>query len=421
MIVVGIGCGYHLFAFQKQSDLKQNLICLEPFSEFETLTGEFVKTRCDSKDWKFYYGWKEFLTKPKTEWLSPHIRSIRVTVHPTYSRKFPELASEILSYFRNLDFSEKPLTVKERFSRIWVRNYFRHLRIFFENPKNFRLIGAKKTRMDGVACFVGASPSLEKEIHWLKKYSKNIFILSSDTSLSFLVSQGISPDAVLTIDSGLGTSYHFRESASKEVPIITWFGGSAYVFDLPNPKWIYLSTHPLDQIAGATFFKGTESLTNPSKNMAGMAFSVLHSLGFEKVFTLGLDFERENGKTHCRGTGYEIFDLFYLSRVTSLFSRRYTQTAHWEKRKPILEILRSQPQFPVQSGLPELDPKLMKVKLYDSLSDFPSKLPSDPKEWLKISDTIPDFPPEIKRTMQKESRILIQSGDLPILGSNSSY
>lgn len=76
--------------------------------------------------------------------------------------------------------------------------------------------------------------------------------------------------------------------------------------------------------------------------MAGIAVSFAKHLKYDRLILKGVDFHRSNGKTHCRSSGYEVYDRFFISRKVSLFKTRFQKSKSWEKRFSILEILKEE-------------------------------------------------------------------------------
>ncbi|MDX1958940.1 MAG: 6-hydroxymethylpterin diphosphokinase MptE-like protein [Leptospiraceae bacterium] len=165
--------------------------------------------------------------------------------------------------------------------------------------------------------FIGASPELEEELESIKKHQEKFFIISSDTSARFILNFGIKPDLILSIDSGLGTSYHLQD-LDPNIPILTCLHSSRRVFELENRKLIYLTQFPLDQILNAYFLKSITPILNPSLNVAGLALSFAELMGAKKFLVSGISFGSRFGQTHVHGTGYEAYHLPKISRKKTL-------------------------------------------------------------------------------------------------------
>ncbi|TGK17418.1 DUF115 domain-containing protein [Leptospira fluminis] len=403
VLFIGIGCGYHVRPYLQSISFTVPVFCLEPLSELEPLLEEHLQEEIG--EIPICYGWKNFLSLPKSDWLPPGTKSIKLCLHPTYARKFPELSREILETFRNFSPQDENRKAKTEFGRLWVHNYFRHTRMYKDRPDSYRWISRKlPVRPKEVGCFAGASPNLEAEEDWLIENRSKVFLLSSDASLGFLLSRKIFPDAVLSLDSGRGTGFHFPSDFPPEIPVITWLGGSARIFDLPNPKWLYFSTHPLDQFSRSAFFSSSPLLENPTLNLAGMAVSVFEAFGFGSCIAKGFDFRRESGKTHCRGTGYERYDRFFLERKESMFRRRYVSEKKWERRKAVLGLWEEWSPLPFLQSVPKETEVSSDWKL--ALSGAPPKFPGTGNFWRKADEILAEFPSEVRSILERQSRIL---------------
>ncbi|MDI7211141.1 6-hydroxymethylpterin diphosphokinase MptE-like protein [Leptospira santarosai] len=345
-MIFGFGLGYHVESYLQKTNEPVNVLILEPILALRPIVEKFSEKISKSYNTKGHrvrivFGLEEFLSKPLSFWLSQETNKVSPFLHPVYSRKFQDLA---LNFLDSLKQNSQNTAAKNYFQKIWVRNYVRNLTSIFENSNSSLILTGVKDNFfkNQTLLFIGASPSLETETDWILKNRNRFHLLASDTSLGWILNFGIVPDAVLSLDSSRGTLFHFRNILPKKIPILTWLGGSAYVFDLPNPKWIYFSTYPLDQILRSLFFPQAPILENPSLNMAGIAVSFAKQLKYDRLILKGVDFHRNGGRTHCRSSGYEVYDRFFLSRKESLFKTRFQKSKSWEKRFSVLEILKRQ-------------------------------------------------------------------------------
>lgn len=365
-------------SYLKKRETPVRLLIVEPISSLKPIGEKFFQRLLNSysergHQIRMIFGLDVFLEKPLAAWLFENTTKVTPFLHPVYSRRFPELALRFLDSLKQNSEASENRSAKDYFQKIWVRNEVRNVSSIFRNLNSSGIVsGAKKNFFqDQTLVFTGASPSLEGETDWILKNRNRFHLLASDTSLGWLLGCGILPDAVLSIDSSRGTLFHFRNILPPSVPILTWFGGSAYLFDLPNPKWIYFSTHPLDQTLRSLFFPKAPILENPSLNMAGIAVSFAKHLSYGRMILQGVDFQRNGGRTHCRSTGYESFDLPRISRKNSLFGIRYQKSNSWERRFSILEILKREA------------PELFRS---DPVSDLPEAEPEDIRSGLILED-----------------------------------
>ena len=84
-----------------------------------------------------------------------------------------------------------------RFNQVWQRNFLRNQEVIQKNPG----VIALKNRFRDIPCIVvGAGPSLDKNIRYLRKACERAVILCCDAALKPLLSHGIVPNFVLVLD-----------------------------------------------------------------------------------------------------------------------------------------------------------------------------------------------------------------------------
>ncbi|WP_341866963.1 6-hydroxymethylpterin diphosphokinase MptE-like protein [Leptospira jelokensis] len=310
---------------------------------------------------------------------------------PNYERLFPDLVNECRNQFRSQfqSHSTNESTIKH-FQKVWTHNYLKN-KTNLESAKtdvhwfqSFSAVGPN-------VLFLGASPSLESVVETIKSHREQLTIFASDTALGYLVPNGIFPDYIVSFDSGRGTLYHFLTEFPKEIPIITWLGGASFLFELPNPKILVNTGHPLDQIVGHLFQLENKQnwpiYQNPSLNLLGMVLSITKGIVDRKFILSGVSFISEMGKSHCKGTGYERYYLPQIHRKQSLESltKRLYSGVRRGKNQIVWEDLNSQKEKnPIQflSKESPLDLTIHpngKPKLH-SFQGFPPKV-SDLVKW----------------------------------------
>ena len=84
-----------------------------------------------------------------------------------------------------------------RFNQIWQRNFLSNRNAIERNPG---VIGLKNKFRDIPCIVVGAGPSLDKNIKYLKKACGKAVILCCDAALKPLLSQDIVPNFVVVLD-----------------------------------------------------------------------------------------------------------------------------------------------------------------------------------------------------------------------------
>ena len=84
-----------------------------------------------------------------------------------------------------------------RFNQVWQRNFLRNQEVIQKNPG----VIALKNRFRNIpGIVIGAGPSLDKNIRYLRKACERAVILCCDAALKPLLSHGIVPNFVLVLD-----------------------------------------------------------------------------------------------------------------------------------------------------------------------------------------------------------------------------
>lgn len=271
-------------------------------------------------------------------------------ISPSYERIFPELIKDCQSNFQSQfllrDINKNTI---QHFSKLWTHNYLKNrTRLFFNDTSIqwFQSFSGKNTSV----LFLGASPGLEIDLPRIKKDRNHFLIFASDTAIGYLLPNGVIPDFIVSFDSGRGTTYHLLLDLPKQIPIITWLGGSSYIFELSNPKILVNTGHPLDQITQHLFLnhlgKPWPHYSNPSLNLLGMVLSITDSIEDRQFFVSGVSFLAERGKSHCKGTGYERFYLPDTNRKKSLeFTTKRLYSGDRKGKNQIAWDILNQKQF----------------------------------------------------------------------------
>jgi hypothetical protein len=313
-IIWGVGLGYVLDIILEKGPYSHKMYCFEPKSGIREL--EEVKKKFQGLQKKFLEKSVELILFDDPKNIQPFPKNWFLVQNPYYTKFYSSALEEFYSCSRKQNSKINQSTISH-FSKLWFRNYLLNTNqtsqsdCYLLHPQTFSL-------NNQTIVFAGASPSLESDIPLLQKYRDRFFLLSSDTSSFTLISSGLKPDAILSIDSGRGTSYHFRWDQMKDIPIFTWLGGNREIFLQPNPKCIFFTTYPLDQIIQKFFYPNLPLLSNSSLNIAGMAESIRNFLQAKRLLLTGVSFVTERGKSHCRGTGYESYYIPKIHRTHPL-------------------------------------------------------------------------------------------------------
>ncbi len=206
-------------------------------------------------------------------------------------------------------------------------NCFSHLRSIHHNS----LLGNLQNAFKGTpAILVAGGPSLDKNIHLLKKAKNKAVIFSVDTALPAVLLQGVTPDFTCTLDSqaithekladvapqATGTSLIYHMTANTRTPKI--FPAEHLLWTTTDNKPIYNWINGL--VGGKTLTAATASVAHINMTSAilmgcapiiligqDLAFTGFKDHATHTVLSLGInsaeDLKKKNGITETNGTG----------------------------------------------------------------------------------------------------------------------
>jgi len=193
-------------------------------------------------------------------------------------------------------------------ARLYSRNIFKWLRHITESNKRVR--ARFKVLPQGViekpVLVVGAGPSLEESISFLKENSDSFFVLAVDVALPTLSALDIAPDAVLLLEGQYWVEHSFLLSKYRNIPLFASITSTPHVFNiLQGDIFLY-----------AVDFAPLNFLKNVKQTIASLpTFATLGSVGLialelslfitkkdVPIFHTGLDFSYNKGFTHARSS-----------------------------------------------------------------------------------------------------------------------
>ncbi|WP_108124478.1 motility associated factor glycosyltransferase family protein [Saccharospirillum mangrovi] len=175
------------------------------------------------------------------------------------------------------------------------------------------------------AVIVGAGPSLNQRIDWIKANRDRIFLFSAGTALSVLKHHDIVPDLHVEIESDYATVLHLSHTLDENYQVPLLAGAvqlNPKVFELASHAFMYFkdstSLHAMfgDQCA-AQLHGMTPTCTNAATGLA-------IQLGFKKVFLFGMDFGYRDVK-HSHANGSVYFDAKAPKHLQDIATQRTAQ------------------------------------------------------------------------------------------------
>ncbi len=315
LIFLGTGLGYHINSLLEKSRFKAILIEKDPVIFAASLY--FIKP--------------EIFKKIETIFIESPVRVIVdslwdsgvenyfIIKHPVSYRfnldYYREVEDAILNVRRGMIASN---TTSRVFLNLWQKNVLRNIERINENYLTTHELMHK---FKGPVLLVASGPGVERDIDILKELNGKIPVISLLPSVSFLLSHGVTPDAVFTTDAGFWN----RERLIRDCRIDMFTTLSV------NPEivkhWkgrIYLFSHGLE-IEKRLNLINRLMLTVPMQGTSSVVLILMaRMLGFGPIYLTGYDFSF-NGlvKDHHRGAGFERYYILKSNRFNTWYSRAF--------------------------------------------------------------------------------------------------
>ncbi len=146
---------------------------------------------------------------------------------------------------------------------------------------------------------VAAGPSLEKNVNELNKAKGKALIVVVDTAIPVVLSHGIIPDMIISIDYDKPHKY-FEYDVLKRVPFLADTDTSYTVLDLVKPETIIMAA--ADSPVVDNLFKKEKKIIQEidcGGSVATTAIAIMISWGFKKIILTGQDLAIDGNKIHA--------------------------------------------------------------------------------------------------------------------------
>ena len=224
-------------------------------------------------------------------------------IHPNYKEWYAgKLTEKIKLLQRKIERIMMNENTGQRFSAYLANNILSNMKYVCEGYHTKGLMQAIPT--DGPAILVSAGPSLNKNVHELKKAKNKAFIVAVDTALKPLIRAGVKPDVFLTIDARKPFALVDIEGA-ETIPVIAPTCACAAIIENQKGKKIFYNDGY--GIPFHIYSMNGKVLPDVSSggSVACSAFSMLYKMGFQTIILVGQDLAYSDNKSHADGTFQE--------------------------------------------------------------------------------------------------------------------
>lgn len=197
----------------------------------------------------------------------------------------------------------------------WIRHILANLAEIASGNNTVKSISSLD--ISGIPVVVGAGPSLEKTLPFIRRFRDDLWILAADTAIPALISAGIQPDAAVVLETQAWNLLDFHDTRDSYIPVIaditayppslTQTGGPCYLFSSDFAELNFIRR--LDDAR----LRGYSIPPLGSVGLAALEVAEICSEG--PILLTGLDFAYRPGKSHARGTSFHRWQLSVLQRL----------------------------------------------------------------------------------------------------------
>lgn len=151
------------------------------------------------------------------------------------------------------------------------------------------------------AIVVSAGPSLDKNVHLLKRAKGKAMIVAVDTAASRLMKENIEPDLVITVDSHVGGTWADTEWF-KKLNLVLMPMSSVSLVRKNKGKHFYSSVcYPYIQKFYLQANGENVLFLDSGGSVSNDAFSLVRLMGFETIVLIGQDLAFTGGRSYTQG------------------------------------------------------------------------------------------------------------------------
>lgn len=218
--------------------------------------------------------------------------------HPQYDSIFVNSFKKFYDELKySLSYARSNINTAVSFGEIFILNTIRNLKFLRESYCMTDLYG--KIPRDVPAIIISAGPSVEEQIDKIKKIKKKGVIIAVDRVLDYLLSNGVEPDFVVTLDPNKPIEY-FTTKTDVSVPLICFLNSSQAILNHHKGKKIICNC---DDFISKIYIDANKipPSTPSNTSVATVAFSICVELGFQKIILIGQDLAYKGEVSHAGG------------------------------------------------------------------------------------------------------------------------
>ena len=291
-IVFGYGMGYIVNALKNNIDDHSKIIVIEP------LINELNELNIINDKNVFEKITRDNITSILGIQLNNFNRKIVVICSPNYDKLFPKEYKNLLEQVNN---SMHVNIIHENtlryFGETWQKNFFYNL---YSATKDNSLELIKKQFSCPVVIASGG-PSLLKQIPLMKEKREKILLICAGSTINTLISNGIEPDIVVSID-GLENNFdHFKDLNLKKSNLVYSFTNHSEIRKSFNSSCFFFISNEFENSKNHIEFTLNRRIPilYGGGSVANYAYSIASYISSGPIALVGQDLAYTDNKTHA--------------------------------------------------------------------------------------------------------------------------
>lgn len=301
VLLFGTGMGYFLEAVLRHPKVK-GVILVEPdVTVFNTMV-RFRDVRnilSDSRIQMLAVGSHESVFAELANYISTRmLGTLSFLVPPVYHRYLKESLNQLKGIIASAVNNEASnLQTYNKFQKTWLENILSNLPYTINNPSINVLSGLLQGKK---VIIVGSGPSLQKDIHYLKKLKDKCFIIAAGSSIQSLQYYEITPDLAITMDGGEVNSRVYENIDTTLAPLLFITQSHYRIPEIYRGQLMY-ALFEEDPVSEYLYRDRSVAVFRPTASVTGTALQVAAYLGANEIYLMGQDLSYPGGQFYSPG------------------------------------------------------------------------------------------------------------------------
>lgn len=330
LVVLGLGLGHHIPLLLDRLPTR-HVIIVEPFEEF-------LFHSLHTIDWTAILDYCERTGRTLHVGCERHVESMYSFVCQVFESYNPTLldGTYIISHYPLWELVEtRRRIINELPRRMVAMGYFEDERKMLCNAatnlhrRDFRLLeGRIRERRSTPVFLVGAGPSFDHTVEFIRQWRDYAIIISSGSALPLLIEHGIIPDFHTELENGpkqYDKTMHVLERFPETFPDGKFTGirliGSTTLAPRVAPLFDEVYFFFRDSVTSTTTFgRDCVPLRGAAPTVANTSLVSAACLGFGDIYLFGFDCAwRDDKEHHAKGTVYYTSEMFKKAEMQGTY------------------------------------------------------------------------------------------------------